>query len=172
MKQKLITIILTLVVILAPILIVPDYINQSHYILKLWVLLIAGLLLMVLLLTNYKNFSIDGKDVFVLVFLVLAIISAIFAVDIKTAIIGEEDRYEGLLMFITYVCIYLCSKKFFKYEKIENFLNIVFYVSMIIGILGIAQNYINCPQLSPIFNQEISAICSTFGNANFFRKLY
>ncbi len=168
MKQKLITIILTLTVILAPILIVPDYINQSHYILKLWVLLIAGLLFMVLLLTNYKNFSIDGKDVFVLVFLGLVVISAIFAVDIKTTIIGEEDRYEGLFMFITYVCIYLCSKKFFKYEKIENFLNIMFYVSMIIGLLGIAQTYINYPKLYPIFNKEISAICSTFGNANFF----
>ena len=168
MKQKLITIILTLTVILAPILIVPDCINQSHYILKLWVLLIAGLLLMALLLTNYKNFSIDEKDVFILVFLGLVIISAIFAVDIKTAIIGEEDRYEGLLMFITYICIYLCSKKFFKYEKIENFLNIMFYVSMIIGLLGIAQTYINYPKLYPIFNKEISAICSTFGNANFF----
>ena len=123
---------------------------------------------MVLLLTNYKNFSIDGKDVFVLVFLGLVVISAIFAVDIKTTIIGEEDRYEGLLMFITYVCIYLCSKKFFKYEKIENFLNIMFYVSMIIGLLGIAQTYINYPKLYPIFNKEISAICSTFGNANFF----
>ena len=168
MKQKLITIILTLIVILAPILIVPDCINKSHYILKVCVLLILGLLLIILLLANWKNFRIDEKDVFVLVFLGLVVMSAIFAVDIKTTIIGEEDRYEGLLMFITYVCIYLCSKKFFKYEKIENFLNIMFYVSMIIGLLGIAQTYINYPKLYPIFNKEISAICSTFGNANFF----
>ena len=168
MKQKLITIILTLIAILAPTLIVPEIVNPNYNILKEWFLLIAGLLLLILLLASYKTLKIDKKDILLLVFLGLIFISTTLAVDIKTAIIGETNRYEGLLMFITYASIYLCAKNYFKYEKIENFLNIMFYVSIAIGTLGIAQNYINCPSLKPIFNKEISAICSTFGNANFF----
>ena len=168
MKQKLITIILTLIAILAPTLIVPEIVNPNYNILKEWFLLIAGLLLLILLLASYKTLKIDKKDILLLVFLGLIFISTTLAVDIKTAIIGETNRYEGLLMFITYASIYLCAKNYFKYEKIENFLNIMFYVSIAIGTLGSAQNYINCPSLKPIFNKEISAICSTFGNANFF----
>ena len=168
MKQKLITIILTLIAILAPTLIVPEIVNPNYNILKVWFLLIAGLLLLILLLASYKTLKIDKKDILLLVFLGLIFISTTLAVDIKTAIIGETNRYEGLLMFITYASIYLCAKNYFKYEKIEIFLNIMFYVSIAIGTLGIAQNYINCPSLKPIFNKEISAICSTFGNANFF----
>ena len=168
MKQKLITIILTLIAILVPTLIVPNSINENYNILKVWFLLIAGFLLLSLLLASYKTLKIDKKDILLLVFLGLVFISTSMSVNIRKSIIGEKNRYEGLLMFITYACIYLCAKNYFKYEKIEIFLNIMFYVSMAIGILGIAQNYIDYPKLYPIFNKEINAICSTFGNANFF----
>ena len=68
-------------------------------------------------------------------------------------------------MFISYVCIYLTSKKYFKFEKIAEFLNIIFIISMLIGILGIFQNYIIAEDLKPLFSK---GICSTFGNSNFF----
>ncbi|MGN1301723.1 MAG: O-antigen ligase family protein, partial [Clostridia bacterium] len=108
---------------------------------------------------------IDKKDIVILVFLGLVFFSTFLSSNIKISIIGEKNRYEGLLMFITYICIYLSSKKYFKYEKISRFLNIMFYVSIIIGILGIAQKNIKCEALYPIFNK---GICSTFGNSNFF----
>lgn len=165
MKQKLITIILTLIAILSPLLIIPKTINDNYNILKLWTLLIGGLLLVVLLLASYKDLVIDKKDIIILIFLGLVFLSTLVSSNIKKSIIGEKNRYEGLLMFITYTCIYLSAKKYFKYEKIYTFLNIMFYVSIIIGILGIAQKYVKCEALYPIFNK---GICATFGNSNFF----
>lgn len=163
MKQKLITITLTLIAVLAPLLIIPS--EDNYNILKLILLLITGLVLLVLLLASYKTLTIDKKDIVILIFLGLVFFSTFLSSNIKTSIIGAENRYEGLLMFITYICIYMSAKKYFKYEKISRFLNIMFYVSLIIGILGIAQKYISYKPLYPIFNK---GICSTFGNSNFF----
>lgn len=163
MKQKLITITLTLIAVLAPLLIIPS--ENNYNILKLILLLSTGLALLVLLLASYKTLTIDKKDIVILIFLGLVFFSTFLSSNIKTSIIGAENRYEGLLMFITYICIYMSAKKYFKYEKISRFLNIMFYVSLIIGILGIAQKYISYKPLYPIFNK---GICSTFGNSNFF----
>lgn len=165
MKQKAITLILSLIAILAPLLIVPSSDDSNYNILKFIVLLVGGLALLILLLVNYKTLTLDKKDIIILIFLGLIFISTFFSSDIKKSIFGEKNRYEGLLMFCTYICIYLSAKKYFKYEKILKFLNIMFYVSMIIGILGIAQKYVSYKPLYPIFDK---GMCSTFGNSNFF----
>lgn len=163
MKQKAITLILTVIAALAPLLIIPD--SNNYNILKFILLIVAGTALLILLLASYKTLKIDKKDVIILIFLSLIFISTFFSSNIKKSIIGEENRYEGLLMFVTYICIYLSSKKYFKYRKITLFFNIMFYVSIIIGILGVLQRHINYSNLNPIFNKNI---CSTFGNSNFF----
>lgn len=165
MKQKLITIILTVVAILTPILIIPNKDDSNYNILKLIVLLAAGLLLLILLLASYKTITIEKKDIIILVFLGLVFISTLLSSNLKISILGQENRYEGLLMFATYIVIYICSKKYFKYEKISIFINIMFIVSMAIGILGIMQMYIKNMELYPIFSK---GICATFGNSNFF----
>lgn len=165
MKEKIITIILTVIAILAPLLIIPENIYPNYNILKLVILLISGIVLLIMLLLSYKTLEIDNKDVLLLLFLGLIIISTFLSSNVSKSIIGENDRYEGLLMYVIYACIYFCSKKYFKYNKLTNFLNIMFYISCIIGILGILQRNINCIELYPIFNK---GICSTFGNSNFF----
>lgn len=164
MKTKTITVILTLIAVLAPLLIMPSASNY-YTIPKVAFLLPCGLLLLILLFINYKTLKIDKKDILVLIFLGLIFLSVFVSYDLKTSIIGSEYRYEGLLMVSTYVLIYLCAKKYFKYENLNIFLNIMFYVLLVIGILGILQMYLNIPALYPIFNQ---GICSTFGNSNFF----
>lgn len=165
MKQKLITITITLIAILAPLLIMPEAYYPKYNILKLIILLTLGTVLLILLLSNYKTLKMDKKDILILIFLGLVIISTFLSSDIKKSIIGETNRYEGLLMFGIYICIYICSKKYFKYKDITKFLNIMFYTAMIIGILGILQRHIKCTNLYPIFNK---GICSTLGNSNFF----
>ena len=127
--------------------------------------MIAGASLLILILINYKKLKFDVKDILILSFLGLAIISTLFSSNIKKSIFGEVSRYEGLLMLITYICIYFTSKKFFYYDKTKVFFNIIFYVSLIIGILGILQRHISYWPLYPIFNKFIG---STFGNSNFF----
>lgn len=163
MKQKFITIVLTIIAVFAPLLIAP---TPGYYnIPKCILLLAAGLVLLILLLASYKTLTIDKKDTIILIFLGLVFLSTFFSSNIKTSILGASIRYEGLLMFATYVCIYFCAKKYFKYEKISIFVNIMFAVSMLIGILGIAQYYVKTTQFYPLFGK---GICSTFGNSNFF----
>lgn len=166
MKQKLITITLTIIAILAPLLVVPNFLYANYNILKFWTLLIGGLLLIIFLLYQYKDLKMDKKDICILLFLVLIGISTFLSDDIYKSILGEKNRYEGLLMFITYISIYLASKKYFKFKKTTELFNIFFVVSMIIGVLGILQNYIIADDvLKPLFNK---GVCSTFGNSNFF----
>ena len=165
MKQKLITLILTIVAIFAPILIIPDKNDANYNILKYIVLLSAGLILLILLVANYKTFKIDKKDSLILIFMGLVLISTFLSSNTKVSIFGQKNRFEGMLMLVTYIIIYLCSKRYFKYKKISVFLNIMFVVAMLIGSLGIMQNYVNAPELYPIFGK---GICSTLGNSNFF----
>lgn len=68
-------------------------------------------------------------------------------------------------MFITYICIYMCAKKFFIIKNKKILYNIIFYTGLFIGVLGILQRYVDCVKLAPIFNK---GICSTFGHSNFF----
>lgn len=167
MKQKLITLVLTLIAVLVPILIVPTKIftNVYSYYLKNIVMLVGGLLLLILILANYKKLEIDLKDGLILIFMELVFISTCLSDDKKVSLLGEYTRYEGMLMFASYICIYIAAKKFFMYKDNVKFLNIMFYSSMIIGILGIVQNYISYKDLYPIFGKGIAG---TFGNSNFF----
>ena len=54
MKQKITTIVLTLITVLSPLLIVPIIYNDDYNILKFWILLIGGIVLLILLLFDYK----------------------------------------------------------------------------------------------------------------------
>lgn len=165
MKQKIITTIVTLIAVLAPLLVAPVILYDKSNTFRLWVLLISGAILLILLLLNLKTFKPDKKDILILIFLGLAIISTCLSSDIKISVFGHGGRFEGLLMFIVYICIYFCSKKYFKHENYKEILNILFFTCMLIGILGIAQKYISFKRLYPIFNK---GICATFGNSNFF----
>lgn len=165
MKEKAINILLLLISIFAPTLIVPEIYNPNYNILKLIILLILGLFLLILLMANYKHFKFDNKDILVLIFIELILLSTLCSSDIKKSIIGEKNRYEGMIMFLIYTCIYLASKKYFKYNNIKIFLNVMYYVSLLIGILAIAQRNITNPYLNPIFGK---GVCATFGNSNFF----
>ena len=161
------TIILTLVSILAPLLIVPTSVNENTYFLKNIVLLSAGALLIIVFYLSIENksFKLDIKDTIILLFMVLIVISFYFSDNKNISLWGEKNRYEGILMLATYICIYFAAKKFFKYNDITKFLNIMFYLSLAIGILGIIQNYFNFPKLTPIFGKGITG---TFTNCNFF----
>lgn len=179
MKQKIITIVLILITVLAPLLITPiivnpNYIYNYH---KQLVLLSGGALLLIMLFLNIKEIKLDKKDYLVLIFLGLIIISTCLSSNLKVSILGQRQRQEGMLMFATYIIIYLCSKKFLQIENKKIVLNILFYAFMMIGILGIMQKYVskgtinifgniyNLKKLVPIFNK---GVCGTFGNSNFF----
>lgn len=167
MKQKTITIILTIIAVFVPMLIVPTKIftGTYSYLLKNIIMLSGGLLLLIFMLVNYKKLEIDFKDALAILFMSLVFVSTCLSENKDNSILGEKTRCEGMLMFASYICVYIASKKFFKYKNNKMFLNIMFYSSMIIGVLGIAQNYMSFNKLYPIFGKNIAG---TFGNSNFF----
>lgn len=164
MKQNLITIAITILIIALPIAIIP---NETLYNLpKIWILAIGGITLLILLLVNYKKLKLDNKDYVILAFAVLVFISTMLSSKVKISIIGEINRYEGMIAFYTYILIYFCAKKFLKYKNNKILLNILHAIYIVISILGILQYYIKLPTnaLIPIFNK---GTCGTFGNTNF-----
>ena len=164
MKQKLITIVITILIIALPIAIMPG--KTTYNIPKVWTLLIGGAILLILLLINYKKLELDKKDYVILIFAILIFISTMLSSSVKTSIIGEKNRYEGMLAFYTYILIYFCAKKFLQYKNNRTLLNILHILYISISILGILQYYIKLPtnDLYPIFNK---GTCGTFGNTNF-----
>ena len=163
MKDKLINIVLIMQIVITAIAIIPD--KNQYNILKVWILLACGALLLILLLTNYKKLKLDKKDYAILGFGFLIFLSTIQACKPLTALLGEDNRYEGMLALYTYILVYMCAKKFLKYKK-KTLLRIFQALYMVIGILGIVQNYILYPtsRLIPILNK---GVCGTFGNTNF-----
>ena len=72
MKNKIITTILTILIIALPIAIMPG--KTTYNIPKVWTLLIGGAILLILLLINYKKLELDKKDYVILVFAILIFI--------------------------------------------------------------------------------------------------
>jgi len=161
-NNKYITILLLILIISSVLLISP---SKDHYNTpKIIILIVFGLPLIFYLLINYKEVIKDKKDILLLIFLSLILLSTLFSGNIATSFIGSKNRYEGLLSFVIYGTIYLSSKYFFC-DKKNKIINYLFYiVSFIVGILGILQNYIKLPQMYPILNR---GVCGTFGNINF-----
>lgn len=166
MKRKLITIILIVTVALAAVAVLPTNINgQSITVIKKYILYTGGFSLLALLLASYKTLTIDKKDILILIFAVLTFISTMLSTYTSISIFGEQGRYEGLIMIYIYIIVYLCAKKYMSENSVKIFANVMFYISMIIGTLGITQLYVVNLGTSPIFNKGISG---TFGNSNFF----
>lgn len=162
MKNKIETIVLSIILFVVPILIIPN-IWGKYNILKIITLLICGLILLINNALKLKTLKIDTQDMLVLAFGILAIFSTIFSTNIKKSIIGETNRYEGLLTIITYTLIYYNAKYYFKNYK--NFINIGTIVYISICVFAIIQFYIQRKIiLLPLFGKGANG---TFGNTNF-----
>lgn len=163
MKDKLINITLILLITVTAVAIFPS--EEQYNILKIWALLICGAILLILMLANYKKLKLDKKDYIILGFAFWIFLSTMHSKNVLNSIIGEKNRWEGMLSLYTYIIIYMCAKKFANY-KTKTLLRIWQILYMLICIWGIVQNYVSYPNnsLIPIFNKNV---CGTFGNSNF-----
>ena len=159
MKTKAITIIITIMILVVPIAVLPTETNP----LKFVTLVSGGAILLLLFLFNYKSIEIDKKDVLILIFAMLIFISTMLSSDIHASIIGSTKRYEGMLSLFSYIIIYLCTKRFFKYKNNKTLLIILYILYISVCMLGIAQYYIKLPEIK-LFSKGVTG---TFGNTNF-----
>lgn len=166
--DKVINVILCIIVFLIPLLTIPRMVALNWYnIVKYIALLICGTILLICIILKRKELKFDLIDKTLLVFLALIILSTIFSINIPKSILGEENRYEGLLTFIVYFLTYYCAKYYFQYNKLlKNFAIIVVTITSVIGIL----QYYNRFPLYKMFNIPYitNFASSTFGNRNFF----
>jgi len=164
MREKLISILITTIIILAPtaMWVTSDKFNLP----KMFVLLAGGIVLIVLMLSNYKKLNFDKKDFLILFFLLWGFISAINSGDYKSCFIGQGNRYDGWFVICSYIIIYMCAKKFLKYKNKNTLLVVLQVVYIIISILGITQYFTknSLKFLYPIFGHGVSG---SFGNTNF-----
>ncbi len=168
MKEKLISITIILLSILAPLVIFPRIISDDSYIPKIAVLLFCGFFLLIFVLMNYKKLYIDKLDILLLIFAFLIFFSTCFSSKIKISIIGTKTRYEGMLTFYTYILLFFSAKKFFKKEYISIYCKIMYVVIMLICVLSLCQYYITSIEFPTIFVKDIySGSSGTFGNSNF-----
>ena len=144
MKTKAITIIITILILVVPIVILPNDVN----LLKAIMLISGGAVLLVLFLMNYKTIKIDKKDVLIIIFAMLIFISTMLSSDIHTSIFGTEKRYEGMLTLFTYIIIYLCTKKFFEYKNKKILLIILYILYILVCTLGVIQQYVKIPEIN------------------------
>lgn len=163
MKEKLITIFLTILILVVPIAILPSE-KENYSVIKIVLLVVLSTILFILLLINYKKLTIDKTDILAIIFAVLVFASTMFSSDIKTSIFGAYRRYEGMLAYFSYIIIYFCAKKFLNYKNSNTLLNVAYILFITVSILGVLQYYISIPSLYPIFSK---GICGTFGNTNF-----
>ncbi len=162
MKNKIVTIVLSVILFIVPALIAPQ-IWCNYNIPKIIVLLICGLILLVITLLRIEELKFDKQDILICAFGILAILSTIFSKNVTTSFFGEENRYEGILTIITYILIYYNAKYYFKNYK--NFLYIGTIIYILICIFSIIQFYVgNNIIFSPIFGKGANG---TFGNVNF-----
>ena len=167
MTNKLINIILNIIIFIIPVLALPRNGSIPYNVLKISALLICGTFLVVLLILKRKELKFDLIDKTLIAFYALIILSTIFSVNLKKAIIGEDNRYEGLLTFTVYFMTYYCAKYFFTFNT--NIKKFAIATTLITSIIGILQYY-NIFPIYHIFNipYTVGFACSTFGNRNFF----
>ena len=166
--DKVINVILCIIVFLIPLLTIPRMVALNWYnIIKYIALLICGAILLICIILKRKELKFDLIDKTLLAFLILIVLSTIFSINVPKAILGEENRYEGLLTFIVYFLTYYCAKYHFSYNKyLKNF---AFATVLITSVTGILQYY-NLFPIYLIFNipHPSSVALSTFGHRNFF----
>ena len=159
------------IIFLVPLLMLPSQLESiPSNILKYIVLLVCGTILLVTLFLKRKELKFDLIDKTLIAFYIFIVISTIFSMDILKSILGEYNRFEGLLTFTVYFLTYYCGEYYFKYDKqLKLFAIITICITSIIGIL---QYYNIYPlyYLYDLLNIEYRAgfASSTFGNTNFF----
>ena len=67
----------------------------------------GGLGLLLYIVSKIKNFKFNKYEIIVFVVIILSCLSLINAIDINTAIFGKINRYEGLLVWLTYYILIL-----------------------------------------------------------------
>ena len=97
----------------------------------------GGLGLILYICSKIKNCKFNKFEIFVFILMILSCLSLINAIDINIAIFGKNNRFEGLLVLLTYDVLLLnaISIKNRKYIKIIIFLIFIYcFINVFYGL--------------------------------------
>ncbi|MGL4109465.1 O-antigen ligase family protein [Clostridium sp. LP20] len=133
---------------------------------KVIFLYIVGIICLIPLLKDIKNFKFIKEEILLGIFFISLIISTIFGIDPVTSLFGAEGWNQGLLMYGGYIILFFTAKKYFSLD--EGKINIICAVASVMGAYTILQYY----GIDLIFkyylklNVKVDTI-ATIGNRNF-----
>ena len=141
-----------------------DPFNFSHVYL-LWIVLFLLLLIYIYGVIT-KKIKINYIDYIFYILILTALLSTIFAVNIKLSIFGEFHRNEGLLSILSYYFIFLCTKSIDNEKYKNNIINMILIVGVFQVIYAILQVFTDLSFIKHYTEHYMaSSLC---GNPNFF----
>ncbi len=101
----------------------------------------ASIILLITYIINIvkKRIKIDKIDIFIYLFIFSAFISTLLASDLKLAILGITDRYEGILSLISYALIILTVKNLPLKNRYVTIINTFITLGVIQAVIAIIQ---------------------------------
>lgn len=156
------------VILVMPFIVVKSY-TPKYVVGKAIFLYVVGAMLLLILLKDklIKIRELYLEDKIIFLFFFALIVSTFSNVAIKTAIVGNDERYEGLLMYFIYLLLFITASRFIKINK--KTINITLTVASIMGVYSIFQFY----GIDPVYhwatgNEGVIGAFGFIGNRNFF----
>lgn len=112
-----------------------------------------------------KKLRFDIIDKVVLIFLVSLIVSTIFALDPKLAILGSPRRVEGLNAMLTYMILFIMARHMAPLK--DRHIKTILGLSIIIVLYGVLQTHGIDPFQRDFIRENWNRAFSTIGNPNF-----
>lgn len=138
MFKKEITLILTIIAGVMPLIMHP-FTDDSYYLPKTVFLYVMYILLIFILLKDRKNVKLDKNDKVLGVYLLIALLSTFLSIKPMISIFGTSIRYEGIIMLLFYGLSYYCGKNYLEINK--KVILAVLIPAVIISIYSIFQFY-------------------------------
>jgi len=129
---------------------------------RILTLVILGVWLLKITLTNKYQFIKTPLDVPILAFLIISLAATITGVHPYMSLVGEYKRYDGLISTINYIIIYYIAVNFLRERKYhKRTLAFITLAGILVAGCGILQSY------GIDLTRWESGVISTFGNPNF-----
>lgn len=165
MFKKEVTLILTIIAGIMPLIMHP-FSDDSYYLPKTIFLYVMYIPLLIIIFKDRKNVTINKTDKVLGIYLLIAIVSTIFSINLRVSILGTPIRYEGIIMLLFYGLTYYSAKNYLEINK--KVMACVIIPIVIISIYSIFQFYNIDPIPKDSFHASIEYnSIGTQGHRNF-----